>query len=130
MGELQNILVVDDDEMVLRYVTMTLKRQGYRVHQATSGHDGLQYFTEHRASLSMILTDIIMPGISGPQMVERILAVEPAMPVTFMTGTVAEARLPRPQSGTYKLIHKPFTPQKLLDAVRDCLSDGGALTSG
>jgi two-component system, cell cycle sensor histidine kinase and response regulator CckA len=125
MEELQNILVVDDDEMVLRYVTMTLKRKGYRVHQATSGDDGLQYFTEHRAMLSMILTDIIMPGLTGPQMVERILAVEPAMPITFMTGTAAEARLPRPQSSTYKLIHKPFTPQKLLDAVRDCLADGG-----
>jgi DNA-binding NtrC family response regulator len=122
--EPHNILVVDDDEMVLRYVTVTLKRQGYRVHQAGSGHEGLQYFAEHRVGLSMILTDIIMPGLSGTQMVERILALEPAMPVTFMTGTAAEARLPRPQSKTYKLIHKPFTPQKLLDAVRDCLADG------
>ena len=123
MGEPQNILVVDDDEMVLRYVSTTLKRQGYGVHQANSGHEGLRCFSEIGGGLSMILTDIVMPGLSGPQMVEQILAVEPAMPIAFMTGTANEARLPRPQTKTYKLIHKPFTPQKLLDAVRDCLAN-------
>jgi DNA-binding NtrC family response regulator len=55
-------------------------------------------------------------------MVERILAVEPGMPVAFMTGTANEARLPRPQTKTYMLIHKPFTPQKLLETIRDCLA--------
>jgi two-component system cell cycle sensor histidine kinase/response regulator CckA len=118
-----NILVVDDDEVVLRYVATTLKRQGYGVHPATSGDDGLQYFSEHGSGLSMILTDVVMPGLSGPQMVERILEIEPRMPVTFMTGTAADARLPRQQTKTYKLIHKPFTPQKLLEAVRDCLAN-------
>ena len=121
MGESHNILVVDDDEMVLRYVSATLKRQGYGVHQANSGHEGLRYFSEHGAGLSMILTDVLMPGLSGPQMVERILAVEPGMPIAFMTGTANEARIPRPQTKNYMLIHKPFTPQKLLETIRDCL---------
>ena len=121
MGESHNILVVDDDEMVLRYVSATLKRQGYRVYPANSGQEGLRFFSEHGASLSMILTDVLMPDLSGPQMVERILAVKPAMPIAFMTGTANEARLPRPQTKTYMLIHKPFTPQKLLATVRDCL---------
>jgi len=73
--------------------------------------------------MSMILTDVVMPGLSGPQMVEQILAVNPALPVAFMTGTVAEAHLPRKQSKTYKLIHKPFTPQTLLETVRECLAE-------
>jgi len=123
MREPHNILVVDDDEMVLRYVSMTLRRQGYGVHLATSGHDGLRFFSEHPVDMSMILTDVVMPGLSGPQMVEQILAVNPALPVAFMTGTVAEAHLPRKQSKTYKLIHKPFTPQTLLETVRECLAE-------
>ena len=123
MCESHNILVVDDDEMVLRFVTLTLKRQGYAVHQATSGHEGLRFFSEHPLELSMILTDVLMPGLSGPQMIEHILAVHPGLPVAFMTGTAADAHLPRKQSKSYKLIHKPFTPQILLDTVRECLAD-------
>jgi two-component system, cell cycle sensor histidine kinase and response regulator CckA len=121
MAAAQNILVVDDDLMVLRFVTATLKRHGYHVHQATSGDEGLQYFSEHRDKLSMVLTDIVMPGMSGPQMVEHILALHPGMRVTFMTGTAADNRVP--QDGTRPMLLKPFTPQKLLDAVQVCLSD-------
>ena len=122
MREPANILVVDDDEMVLRYVTLTLRRQGYGVLQATSGHEGLRFFSDHAPDLSMVLTDVIMPGLSGPQMIEHILAVHPGLPVAFMTGTASDAQLPRKQSKTYKLIHKPFTPQTLLATVRDCLA--------
>ena len=124
MADGQQILVVDDDEMVLRYVSATLRRQGYEVLQATSGDEGLRHFAEHGTGLSLILTDVLMPGLSGPQMIEHILAIEPGMPVTFMTGTAAEARLPRAQSPAYKLIHKPFTPQKLLDTIRECIAYG------
>jgi two-component system cell cycle sensor histidine kinase/response regulator CckA len=122
MGEPENILVVDDDEVVLRYVTATLKRNGYGVHPATSGDEALHFFSEYGRDLSMVLTDVLMPGISGPQMVEQILEVRPGLPVAFMTGTAAEAHLPRRQSRTYKLFHKPFTPQTLLEIVRECLA--------
>jgi len=123
MGDGQRILVVDDDAVVLRFVGMTLSRQGYAVHQANSGDEGLDYFTNHGHGLAMVLTDVIMPGMSGPQMIERILALDPALPVTFMTGTASDARLPHMDKKTYKLIHKPFTPQKLLDTIRDCLEN-------
>jgi two-component system cell cycle sensor histidine kinase/response regulator CckA len=122
MREAPNILVVDDDEMVLRYVTLTLRRQGYGVLQATSGDQGLRFFSDHAPDLSMILTDVVMPGLSGPQMIEHILEAHPTVPVAFMTGTASEAQLPRKQSKTYKLIHKPFTPQTLLETIRDCLA--------
>jgi two-component system cell cycle sensor histidine kinase/response regulator CckA len=124
MREPQKILVVDDDAMILRFVGITLKRQGYAVHQASSGDEALQYFTDHGRGVAMVLTDVIMPGMSGPQMIERILAVQPDLPVMFMTGTAADARLPRAQTRRYKLLHKPFTPQKLLDYIRDCLDAG------
>ena len=123
MPEAQKILVVDDDAVILRYVRMTLSRQGYAVHESNSGDEGLEYFTKHGDDLAMVLTDVIMPGMSGPQMIEKILALEPAMPVTFMTGTASDARLPRMEEKTYKLIHKPFTPQKLLETIRDCLEN-------
>src|SRR4051794_20243812 len=80
MREPQTILVVDDDAIILRFVGITLKRQGYAVHQANSGDEGLQYFTDHGGGIAMVLTDVIMPGMSGPQMIERILAVQPDLP--------------------------------------------------
>src|SRR5437763_16499094 len=90
----QNILVVDDDPMVRRFVAMTLQRHGFSVLQADSGDDGLKSFSKHRANLAMILTDVVMPGMTGPEMVEQILAIDPGMCVMFMTGTPADATLP------------------------------------
>ena len=60
----------------------------------------------------MVLTDVVMPGLSGPQMVEHILAVQPGMPVTFMTGTAADARLPRPQSSDLQADSQTFHAAK------------------
>jgi DNA-binding NtrC family response regulator len=116
-----NILVVDDDAIVRRFVAMTLGRNGFQVHQADSGEGGLKSFLEHREDLSMVLTDIVMPGMSGPQMVERILASEPGVCVLFMTGTATDNRLSREAAQAYKLIHKPFTPARLLENVRAVL---------
>jgi two-component system, cell cycle sensor histidine kinase and response regulator CckA len=126
MRQTQTILVVDDDAMVLRYVSATLKRYGYGVHQAASGNEGLQYFSENGAGLAMVLTDVVMPGMSGPEMIDRILALRPHMPVTFMTGTAADSRLHYRDAKACKMILKPFTPQKLLDAVRECLGSSAA----
>jgi two-component system cell cycle sensor histidine kinase/response regulator CckA len=118
-----NILVVDDDPLVRRFVAMTLGRNGFTVHVADNGDTGLQYFSEHGAGLAMVLTDVVMPGLSGPEMVERMLAIDPEVRVMFMTGTASDARLPSRNVKTYQLIHKPFTPQGLLHTVRDCLAN-------
>jgi two-component system cell cycle sensor histidine kinase/response regulator CckA len=115
------ILVVDDDAIVRRVVAMTLGRHCFQVHQADSGEDGLKSFFEHREDLSMVLTDIVMPGMSGPQMVERILATDPAICVMFMTGTATDNRLSPESARAHKLIHKPFTPASLLENVHAVL---------
>ncbi len=121
MRKPQNILVVDDDAVVLRFVTNTLTRQGFTVHSAASGDDGLRYFTQHGNALWMILTDVLMPGLTGPEMVERALAIAPETRVMFMTGTAEEAKLPSFEDKRYRLIRKPFTTQSLLEMVRECL---------
>ena len=72
-----SILVVDDDPIVRRFVSTTLQRNGFAVLEAASGKDGLERFAEHRDALALILTDIMMPGMSGPEMIERIRAIHP-----------------------------------------------------
>src|ERR1051325_9473495 len=113
----QSILVVDDDAVVRRVVAATLQRHGFAVVEAECGDDGLRSFSEHRGSLALILTDVLMPGMTGPEMIERILAIDPHARVMFMTGAISDTRLPRRETKRYQLIHKPFTPQHLLNTV-------------
>src|SRR5436190_12452402 len=117
----QRVLVVDDEDVVRRVVSATLRRHGFGVAEAGSGDEGLLYFSEHPDGLSLVLTDVMMPGMTGPAMVERILAVDPEMPVMFMTGTAADARRMLGCIKRYSLLQKPFTPEGLLTSVRNCL---------
>ena len=121
----QRVLVVDDEDVVRRVVSATLRRHGFGVAEAGSGDEGLLYFSEHRDGLSLIITDVMMPGMSGPAMVERILAIDPEMPIMFMTGTAADARQMMGRIKRCSLLQKPFTPDGLLMSVRKCLDGGG-----
>jgi CheY-like chemotaxis protein len=116
------ILVVDDDEVVRRFVATTLQRNGYAVFEAGSGIDGIQRFEEHGQKLSLILTDIMMPGMTGLEMVEKIRASHGEPCVMFMTGGTSVPELPRGEVARYQLLYKPFTTQHLLKTINDCLT--------
>jgi two-component system cell cycle sensor histidine kinase/response regulator CckA len=120
-----SILVVDDDEMVHRFVTNSLSIAGFPVLAADSGLDGLELFHKDRNRIALVLTDVMMPGMSGPEMIDHILSEVPAMPVLFMTGTAAEARLSLHWKQKIVVVHKPFTSQHLVKMVQECLMRAG-----
>lgn len=116
-------LVVDDDNVVRRLVTVTLERSGFTVYGSRSGDRGLDCFLQHQNEIDVVLTDVVMPVMTGPEMVERILEHQPAVKVLFMTGYNASNVLPPSQAKRYAVLGKPFSSTTLVKAVRDCLEN-------
>ncbi len=114
-------LVVDDDSVVRRLVTATLERSGFTVYGSRSGDRGLDCFLQHQDEIDVVLTDVVMPVMSGPEMVEHIVRHRPSTKVLFMTGYNATHVLPDNHAKRYAVLGKPFSSSTLVKAVRDCL---------
>ena len=116
-------MVVDDESIVLRLITRSLEKEGYGVLEARCGERGVACFEEHQDEIQLVLTDVIMPNMSGPEMVNRILQQKACIKVLFMTGYGAQAALPNLRQLQFGVIQKPFTPAVLTRRVRECLDE-------
>ncbi len=123
---LETILVVDDDDEVLRYTAATLVRGGYSAIPVQSGDDAYRVYSKRGPEIDLVLTDVVMPHTSGPALVQSLKQQNPDLPVLFMTGYKAEHfRQFGELLKNYKILSKPFTPNELLSTVRKVL-DGRA----
>ena len=110
------ILVVDDDRDVAQSIELALRRQGFRVTVANSGVEALKLLRHHRPSL--VLLDVIMPGMSGMTLVKRVKELFPDLPVLVISayGTV-DGAVAAMKQGAVDYISKPFSVAKLHQAV-------------
>src|SRR5258708_29911276 len=115
----ETILVVDDETAIRRLVTLTLQKFGYKVYGSRCGERGYDCFMEYPEEIALVLSDIMMPIVSGPEMVARILKERHSVKVLFMTGGYS-AVLPAHYK-RFPILEKPFTSQSLLSSVRKCL---------
>jgi PAS domain S-box-containing protein len=118
----ETILVVED-EVNLRYlVRQFLEKQGYRVIEAADGAVAMQIAVAHDAVIHLLLTDVIMPGMNGRELAQRILEIRPNVKVLYMSG-YTENVIGR--NGTLdagiRLLQKPFTLRDLKNKVREVL---------
>lgn len=102
-----------------------LSRQGYRILEADGGAQALEVAASSSATIHLLLTDVVMPGMTGPQLVERLRPLYPEMRVLYMSGysedVIAGRGLPVP---AHCYIAKPFTPDALALKIRDVLAGG------
>jgi signal transduction histidine kinase len=121
----ETLLLAEDQERLLVVVGRALRELGYTVLEASSPADALRVAREHAGPVDLLLTDVIMPGMRGPDLAARVRAVRPGIKVLFMSGYVDDAglggaeRLPG-----VSLIAKPFTHDALADQLRDLLDRG------
>ena len=118
----ETILVVEDEPAVRAIAGRILGNAGYAVHSAASPEEAVQLARTHAATISLVLTDVIMPGGSGRSLVERLLAINPAFKVVFMSGYTDDAIQHHGvlDPGT-AFIGKPFSAVELTRKVREVL---------
>jgi PAS domain S-box-containing protein len=115
------ILLVEDEEAVRRFTKRVLERGGYRVLEAATPEEALSC-VERGERLSLLLTDVVMPRISGGQLAERLKKIHPSLPVLFMSGYPSKLVMPDGSvDPSTPLISKPFTAAQLTEIVQRIL---------
>ncbi len=114
----QTILLVEDEPMLLRLVRMVLTQAGYEVLDAGAPGEALLRAKGHEGKLDLLLTDVVMPGMGGRELAERLRNSCPTLKVLFMSGYTDDAVLRYGVSAAETaFIQKPFTPAELLEQV-------------
>jgi PAS domain S-box-containing protein len=118
----ETILLVEDDAQVRELVSRSLTRSGYRVITAGNGEEALEVMGT-TVLFHMLITDVVLPGMSGPALAERISERRPGIRVLFMSGHTGTATAPRGRwdDEGISFLQKPFTPDDLLRRVRAVL---------
>jgi two-component system cell cycle sensor histidine kinase/response regulator CckA len=130
----ETILLVEDEHAVRELCKQMLLSLGYQVLEATDGLDAMSVAAHHRGPIRMLLTDVLLPRMKGPQVAEQLKRLRPDLRVLFMSGHVGDDGLLESLS---PLLNKPFSAAALAEKVREVLEDGpvavhaqGALGSG
>jgi CheY-like chemotaxis protein len=120
----RTVLVVDDEPDVLRLIQSILSEAGYQVVTASNGESAVKAFEKMGLTPDLVLTDVVMPGMSGPMLVERLLALQPDLRVLFMSGYDDRQVVQRyvVEKG-FRLIPKPFTIKSLRATIEATLGD-------
>jgi two-component system cell cycle sensor histidine kinase/response regulator CckA len=121
-GGNQCVLVVDDEHAVLRVVSRVLKRAGYLVLSCADSSAAVALVRDRGLTPDILVTDVVMPELSGPELAIELRASFPSMRVILASGysdiDLDEASLPK---GSI-MLHKPFTPKTLLSKVHEALA--------
>jgi two-component system cell cycle sensor histidine kinase/response regulator CckA len=123
MSAAETLLVVENEAAVKMLVQMALERHGYVVLTAESGSDALRLAAAHQGPIDLLITDVSMPDIRGPDLARRLVARRPGMPTLFMSGYIDDAL--REEASNLPchvdFIQKPFWPSALTTKVREML---------
>ncbi len=118
----ETILLVEDEPLVRALACTILRKRGYDVLEAESASDALLQCEQHPGPIHLLLTDVVMPRMSGRQLGERILTLRPEIKVLYMSGYTDDAVMRNGiLDSTLRFIQKPITPDALAHKVRDVL---------
>jgi two-component system cell cycle sensor histidine kinase/response regulator CckA len=119
----ETILVLEDEPVVRQLVLAILAQQGYTVLEADTPEEALRLCKEYAGSIQLLVTDVVMPGMSGRQVAEAALTCRPTLKVLYMSGYTgdATAHLAVLDSGA-AFLQKPFSSESLLQKVRELLN--------
>jgi len=115
------ILVVEDEPTVRHLTSRLLKSLGYQVLEAANAGESLMICEKHREPIDLVLTDVVMPMIGGPEMIERLRGVRSDFKVLYMTGFAYDEAAPASLLPKHLLILKPFTREILATRTRQVL---------
>jgi len=114
------ILVAEDEEGVRQLAVETLQRRGFHVLAAASGEDALKVAAAYDGTIHLLISDVVMPGMKGPELADRLRAMRPGIRVLLISGYAADVVTPNDLKEA-QLLSKPFSPAGLTKAVKAIL---------
>jgi CheY-like chemotaxis protein len=118
----ETILVVEDQDQLRKMTVRVLQDHGYKVLEAASPEAALVHSKSYDGTIHLLLTDVVMPGMTGPQVADQIKPLRPAMEVVFMSGYSERALSdPKVMESAAAYLAKPFSPKSLTVKVREVL---------
>jgi two-component system, cell cycle sensor histidine kinase and response regulator CckA len=120
------LLLVEDEAPVRESVRRLLEWHGYTVIEARNGADALEIYEGDQQGIDLVLTDLVMPGMGGHELVERLRARQPDLPVVFMSGYADKGMTSNSvlrKDTAY--LEKPFTVELLVQRLREVLEGSG-----
>jgi PAS domain S-box-containing protein len=121
-GGSETVLLVEDEDSVRQLVRETLESRGYRVFEAANGQTALTFAAAHPDPIHLIITDVVMPGLNGHELIQQLLPARPGIKVLYLSGYAQDAFSTPPAAEAQKtFLQKPFTLQSLARKVREIL---------
>jgi two-component system cell cycle sensor histidine kinase/response regulator CckA len=121
-GGTETVLMVEDDFGVSKLISSSLRKSGYTVLEAIHGDQALEIVRHHHGSIHLLLTDVVMPGMNGRVLSERVAAIRPETRVLFMSGYSDDAVLRHGiQMASSQFIQKPFSIDELTLKIQEAL---------
>jgi two-component system, cell cycle sensor histidine kinase and response regulator CckA len=127
----ETVLLAEDEGAVRRVLATALERAGYHVLEAENGNEALRILGEHVGSVSVIVSDAVMPDLGGPDLARQVRETFPAIPVVLMSGYTDDALLRRAPLGEgVTFLQKPFPASVLIARVRELLDRDESASGG
>jgi PAS domain S-box-containing protein len=122
VGGTETVLLVEDEDSVRQLVRETLESRGYRVLEAANGADALTLAATHSDPIHLVITDVVMPGLNGHELVQQLQSARPGLKVLYLSGYAQDAFPSTAAADSQKtFLQKPFTLQSLSRKVREIL---------
>ncbi len=123
VGGNESILLVEDEDAVRDLARLVLERQGYRVMTAANAGEALEIVERKDQPIDLLVSDVVMPGVSGPELARQVRRIRPGIRTLFLSGYTEEMIGQRSRiEGADAFLSKPFTPQSLTRELREVLS--------
>jgi two-component system cell cycle sensor histidine kinase/response regulator CckA len=120
----ETILLVEDEDAVRAIVNAVLRRDGYDVLEASRPSVALEIFRQRGGDIDLLLTDVVMPEMTGPTLAQRLIGLRPELRVLFISGYADMAAQPYPDNENVRFLSKPFQASALTARVRQMLASG------
>jgi two-component system, cell cycle sensor histidine kinase and response regulator CckA len=118
----ETLLIVENESAIRNLLQMALRRSGYTVLAAESGHEALELVRNHAGAIHLLITDVMMPDMDGPELVRQLSAIRPDTRALFMSGYMDDSLADRAiLSANTNFIQKPFSPTTIAQKVREIL---------
>jgi DNA-binding NtrC family response regulator len=118
----ETILLVEDEDAVRRFAKLALERHGFHVIEASQPEQAIALASATDERIHLLVTDVVMPHLSGPELAERLRQLRPHMPVLYMSGYPASMVMQgSPPDASVRLLPKPFTVSELMANIESVL---------